>query len=506
MVAVLPGPFRISQAIRHNKQQFRLPASEKGNPLAQPSPFQGEKIHFVTGRLAEPALRRVAAGLETDYGVTISIQVMPITVAALMSPAWIARHIEIPAGCDRVVLPGYCDGDLQPLREKIGSLPVVTGPRDLRRLPELFGGRAEPRALDDYSIEIIAEINHAPRWPVADLLTRADQLRDDGANVIDIGCQPGTIWSEIGTVVGELIDRGLRVSVDSLEPAEIGPAVAAGAELVLSVNSGNRRAAVDWGCEVVVIPDQPDQWLQMADTIEYLSTRGVPLRIDPILEPIGAGLAASLARFIEARRIWPDAPMMMGIGNLTELTDVDSAGLNFLLMAICEELDVGSVLTTEVINWARSSVRECDIARRLVRSAVTSGVPPKNLDSRLVCLRDPRLLESGLDELRELAAEIRDNNYRIAVAGDSLHLLGAGGHWSHRDAFELFHQLIESGRDQIDPGHAFYLGYEMCKATIALQLGKQYEQDEALDWGYLTVDEPGHRRLKRNRKTQPPGS
>ena len=29
------------------------------------------------------------------------------------------------------------------------------------------------------------------------------------------------------------------------------------------------------------------------------------------------------------------------------------------------------MLTTEVINWARTSVRECDLARRLVHYAIT---------------------------------------------------------------------------------------------------------------------------------------
>ncbi len=479
---------------------------EKGNPLPQPSPYQGEQVHLVTGRLAEPALRRMAADLETAFGVSISIQVMPITVAALMSPPWIARHIEVPAGCDRVILPGYCDQDLEPLRQVV-EVPIEVGPRDLRRLPELFGGQTQPVDLNDYSIEIIAEINHAPQWPVAEILQQAHRLCASGADVIDIGCQPGAIWRDIGTVVGELVDRGFRVSVDSLQPAEIQLAVQAGAELVLSVNSTNRRAAVDWGCEVVVIPDRPDRWLQMAETIEYLATRGVPLRLDPILEPIGTGFAASLARYIEARRIWPDAAMLMGIGNLTELTDVDSAGINFLLLAICEELQIGSVLTTEVINWARTSVRECDIARRLVHAAESRGIPPKNMDSRLVCLRDRRLLDSDPDELARLAGSIRDHNYRIAVSADGLHLIGAGQHWKHEDAFELFHQLLHSGVDPgIEPSHAFYLGYELCKATVARQLGKHYDQDEALDWGYLTVDEPGHRRLKRNRNKTDDGS
>ena len=49
-------------------------------------------------------------------------------------------------------------------------------------------------------------------------------------------------------------------------------------------------------------------------------------RIDPILEPIGFGFAASLGRYLEVRRRYPDAAMIMGTGNLTELTDVDSRG------------------------------------------------------------------------------------------------------------------------------------------------------------------------------------
>ena len=82
---------------------------------------------------------------------------------------------------------------------------------------------------------------------------------------------------------------------------------------------------------------------------------------------------------------------MMGVGNLTELTDVDSAGVNTLLVGFCQELAIRSVLTTAVINWARSSVREIDLARRLVYHAVTRQTLPKHLEPRLVMLRDPKV-------------------------------------------------------------------------------------------------------------------
>ena len=469
--------------------------------------FAGQSLLLVTSRLAEPAMRRMIPDLQSQFDVSITLQVMPITVAALMSPQWIAKHLIVPESCNQIILPGYCDGDLEPIR-KLTGVKIQFGPRDMRRLPEFFGGEFEPPDLQDYSIEIIAEINHAPRLSVEHIIQTAIDFQADGADWIDIGCEPGGCWNQVGSVVRELVDRGMRVSIDSLNPGEIAPAVNHGASLVLSVNSQNRRAAVDWGCEVVVIPDDPGDWLRVADTVEYLSNKNVPLRIDPIIEPIGMGFARSMGRYFEARKIWPDAEVMMGIGNLTELSDVDSAGINFLLLAICEELAIGSILTTQVINWARSSVRECDIARRLVHLAVSQGIPPKNLSSELVCLRDRKLQSIVGEDIESLATQIRDNNYRIfADEGETgtdqqsvIHLLSNGQHWQHGDAFELFHQLMESNPANIDPSHAFYLGFEMCKATIANQLGKNYEQDEALNWGHLTAPEVSHRRLKRKKR------
>ena len=58
-------------------------------------------------------------------------------------------------------------------------------------------------------------------------------------------------------------------------------------------------------------------------------------------------------------------------------------------------------------------------------------------------------------------------------------------------SFDLFTDML--AREAIDPAHAFYLGYEMAKAVTALTLGKNYEQDQALRWGFLTVPERRHR-------------
>lgn len=198
--------------------------------------------------------------------------------------------------------------------------------------------------------------------------------------------------------------------------------------------------------------------------------------------------------------------MMMGIGNLTELTDVDSAGVNLLLLGICEELQIESVLTTQVINWARTSVRECDIARRLVHYSIANGVPPKRLSSDLVMLRDPKLLPFPDETLETLASSLKDNNYRLFAQGGEIHLLAAKLHLQGSDPFRLFDELLKQPCSaNVDAGHAFYLGFEMAKASIALLLGKQYEQDEALQWGHLTEEED-HHRLQRSHKLRRPKS
>ncbi len=443
------------------------------------------RILFVTGRLAEFALRRLLDDLAPRAGFSAEVAVLPISVAALMTPRWVARHLTVLGGVQRVILPGYCRGDLTPIIEKAGGVPVEHGPEDLHDLPRLFGQTAGGHSgFGRHDIQILAEINHAPGLPPQELIRQAEQFRAEGADVIDLGCVPDATWAGVGDSVSALRDRGMRVSIDSFNPAEVAAAAAAGAELVLSVNASNRVHAPEWGVEVVAVPDQPGSLEGLDQTIEFLIHRSVAFRIDPIVEPIGFGFAASLGRYLEVRGRYPDLPLMMGVGNLTELTDVDSAGVNTILLGFCQELSIQSVLTTAVVNWARSSVRELDLARRLVYHAVTHHTLPKHLEPRLVALRDPKVIEFGADNLTELQRRIRDPNWRIFAEGGMLYALNNQRFLRDPDPFVLFEQMGVS-----DPAHAFYLGYELMKAKTALTLSKTYRQDQAMDWGFLTEPE-----------------
>jgi len=449
---------------------------------------------FVTGRLAEHALRQVLDELAPRAAFAAEVAVLPISVAALMAPAWVARHLEVAEGFDRVILPGHCRGDLAPLIAKAGTA-VELGPEDLRDLPRHFG-QSETR-LEGYGafdIEILAEINHALTLGRDELLGLAARYAGEGADRIDLGCDPGGPWSGVGEAVSALRDGGHRVSIDSFDPVEVAAAVAAGADLVLSVNATNRDRAGDWGVEVVAIPDQPGTLDGLDATIAALDRQGVPFRIDPILEPIGFGFAASLGRYLEVRRRYPEMALLMGIGNLTELTDVDSAGINTLLVGFCQELAIASVLTTAVINWARTSVRELDLARRLMHHAVTRRVLPKHVEPLLVMLRDPKVARFGFATLADLAVQIKDPNWRIFAEDGKLYAMNNTHFLCETDPFLLFEKM-----EVTDPSHAFYLGYELMKARTALTLSKTYRQDQALGWGLLTEPEVSHRERRRNK-------
>jgi len=177
---------------------------------------------------------------------------------------------------------------------------------------------------------------------------------------------------------------------------------------------------------------------------------------------------------------------------------VDSAGINFLLAAICEELQIHSILTTEVINWGRTAVREFDLARRLVHHSITHQVLPKHLGGQLVLLRDPRVHELGERGLSQLAGRLTDPNFRIFAERSEIHVMNRDGYWHGDDPYEVFDRII-AAVGSLTAEHAFYLGMELCKARTALTLGKQYTQDETLQWGFLTVEEISA--IERRRKT-----
>ena len=203
------------------------------------------------------------------------------------------------------------------------------------------------------------------------------------------------------------------------------------------------------------------------------------------------GFAASLGRYLEVRRRHPDAEMFMGIGNLTELTEADTTGVNAVLIGFCQELGIRNVLTTEVIDWARGAVHETVLAAQLMHFAHARGTPPKHIDGRLLTVKDDEFRPYDEAELREQHEQVTDPNYRIFADADWIYVFNADRFVKGTDFNEIFDQL---GVDEAT--HAFYLGKELMKATIARALRKNYRQESPLDWGYMTFAEPRRERVR----------
>lgn len=455
-------------------------------------------VLFVTGRLAEPSLRRVLD--EAPPPFPWDIAVMKITVAALMTTDWIGRFLTVPGGTARVIIPGLSEGDTAPLATRLG-VHVEKGPADLRELPSQWGRTPRTTSYGAFDIEILAEINNAQRLDRDLILQQADYFRSAGADIIDIGATPGLPFPELRALIADLVAAGHRVSIDTFDPAEIRTAVQAGAEMVLSLNGSNIEAAADLagsGTRVVAVPDLGGTLDTLEPTLAALERHRVPYLIDPVLAPIGHGFMASLERYADVRHRYPDAEMLMGIGNVTELTAADSTGVNAVLTAVCQELGVRAVLTTEVTPWARGAVRELDVARRLMHFAVTERTFPKGVDDRLLTTKDPSPLTVPEDELRALAAAITDPNFRIFADSGGMTVLNNECFVQGTNAQEIFEQLGVT-----DASHAFYLGTELARAELAMHLGKTYRQDGPLSWGYLTPADEPRRHVNLMRRSHP---
>ncbi|MEM7478019.1 MAG: DUF6513 domain-containing protein, partial [Planctomycetota bacterium] len=128
--------------------------------------------HFVTGRLAEHAVRNTVEQLANKIGFQYSIQVLPITVAALMTSKWLLRHLKLPTPTNCLVLPGYMAAEQSKLQSEL-DIEIQLGPRDIRDLPRFFGEKVNREGYGEQSIEILAEINHANRMSINDLLQAA---------------------------------------------------------------------------------------------------------------------------------------------------------------------------------------------------------------------------------------------------------------------------------------------------------------------------------------------
>ncbi len=438
-----------------------------------------EHLLFLTGKLAEKQLRNILEKMQPDF--TYTVHQLGIKVAALMTADMIARRLQDTFGADRIIVPGRCRGDLDALSKDLG-LPVVRGPEELKDLPQYFGKAAQKPDLSRYNVKIFAEIVDAPNVTVDEVLKRAQYYKSVGADVIDIGCLPSTDFPHMEDIIHTLKQAGFTVSIDSLEADDLLRGGKAGADYMLSLHESTLWIADEVAATPILIPEKHEDLASLDRAIEIMQAKNRDFIVDPILDPLHFGFTDSVVRYHTVRKKHPTIEMMMGVGNITELTHADTAGMNALLLGMCSELNINSILATQVSKHACRAVKEADLARRIMYAAKQQDTLPKHIDAGLMALHEVSPFPYSYEEIKDLAGQIKDPNYRVQISSEGIHIFNRDGLYSAVDPFELYPKL----KVETDGGHAFYLGVELARAEIAWQLGKRFTQDQSLTWGCAT--------------------
>lgn len=431
---------------------------------------------FLTGKFAEKQLRQILAKIAPDFSYTV--HQLGLKVAALMTADMIARRLTDTFNAERIIVPGRCRGDLDALSQTLG-VPVLRGPEELKDLPQYFGKAAQQHDLSRYQVKIFAEITDAPQLSIEAILQRAEYYRQNGADVIDIGCLPGTPFPHLEESIQALKQAGYLVSIDSLETDDLLRGGKAGADYLLSLHNSSLWVADEVPSTPILIPETHGDLDSLQPAIARLEAQQRDFIVDPILDPLHFGFTESITRYHALRQQYPQIEIMMGVGNLTELTHADTGGMNALLLGICSELDIKHILATEVSQHARRAIKEADLARRIMLAAKDNNTFPKHINPGLMALHETAPFPYSGEEVEELAKQITDPSFRIQTSATGVHVFNRDSFITGIDPFTFYpHLKVEN-----DGGHAFYLGVQLARAETAWQLGKRFTQDEPLQWG-----------------------
>ncbi|MFX1510241.1 MAG: dihydropteroate synthase-like protein [Promethearchaeota archaeon] len=368
-------------------------------------------------------------------------------------------------------------------------------------------------------MRIIAEITDAPLRTESELLRFARHFLASGAKIIDVGMVAEAPDPHAAKEIVKLVRKHLPVfvSIDSMNAKEIEAGIEGGAHLVLSLDQDNmmdiakkyrKRSlftvipALQQGGE---IPRTVDERVELlVDNLSNARSLGYKKLIaDPLCNPlINPGLSKALLTYAEFHQQQPSIPMLMGVGNVTELLDADSPGVNAILAGLATELGVSLLLTTEVSPKTKGAVWEAHRAAQMMHLSRRRRSPPKDLGIDLLLLKPKRFPElpferipnieySTVDVSQETAPVRLDRAGFFTFHVDRERYLLVARHYENetREAptLELVgptaQQLINailSRRLVTQLDHAAYIGRELTRAELALVTGRPYIQEAPL--------------------------
>jgi len=469
------------------------------------------RILLPTGSATEATVRAAAAGYDADVVVTGQL-------ASFLTPHKLGQIVQ--AGkYDMAIVSGMCTASFEQVERSTG-VPVYRGPRhaaDLALVLPLLGtvtlsktvpaddflaGKkreeavrairdAEREATADYIIhglkiggnsrmKVLAEIMDAHRRK--DIRNDVERFFASGADIVDLGFGFDATPDDVRRVFDAIADIDRPLSVDTQDPALIRAALPR-ADIVLSLQSKNipviGKEVDAAGAAAVVVPDDRT----LAQNIALAKKAGVRCIIaDPLLQPAGSGFAASLRNFRKGRY-----PVFFGAGNVVELFDADSVGMNALLAAIAMELGASIIFSSEHSDKTKGAIAEMRKATEMMVLAKDRPYP-KDLGIDLFVLKEKRRRVEPPPGYETVVAaqpapkEIQydpKGSFRIGIEGDEIVAVIHGKAVKGKRWQDIFAAIQKAG-DVSLLDHAAYLGRELYKAELAIRYGRSFEQDGEL--------------------------
>ncbi|MFQ6072139.1 MAG: dihydropteroate synthase-like protein, partial [Methanosarcinales archaeon] len=497
------------------------------------------KILVVTGRLAENTVRSAVK----DFA---EVLVVDINIAAFITPSLLKRTLQYVYHpyYDLILIPGLISADFSKLEEEIG-VKIRLGPKhayDLswvlkyveetefsKTIPacELLASKLQEEALSkiieiesksDYkfkigdlkigggTMKVMAEIVDATKMDKVELIKKIKDFIEKGADIIDLGVSLDASISEVQRTVkiakSVSSDATLPISIDTLNPDLIKAAIEEGVDLVLSLDSNNLKKIGEYIANkevpAVIIPDSLHTPHTSNDSLfpnlEFAKSFGIEVIADPILDPIGHGFTDSVIRYYKFRQKDKETPLFFGVGNVTELMDADSIGVNAVLAGIASEINASILFTPEHSNKTIGSISELKTASQMMALAKERKSAPKDLGIDLLRLKEKRRFDFTTDAIAEAPENTTDATLIYAKLSEEWTRDPAGsfkiGITESKKIIAIHKKAVIIGnnaKEVMDTiireklvsrlDHAGYLGRELNKAEFAIKFGRSYMQE-----------------------------
>ncbi len=507
------------------------------------------RILLVTGRKAEGMVKEAIRSVNL---VKCDVLTQDIGIAAFSTPKSLKRALEkhfYEKDYDLILLSGLCKADFSSLEKEIAT-PIRLGPRhaydigdtlqfadDMEfstRIPAdvfLAEKRKENAQKQLYELERSVKekfsikgvkIGGGARMKVCAEIVDATQLNEEeihrkmmyflksGADIIDIGVHVGAKPEEVKKAVKAALAFApdVPISVDTLDAKLILAGIETGADMVLSLNREN-IAKVSEEIEgkdiaAVVIPDfdAGSQIKSLFANLKMAEEHGIKHVVaDPVLNAIGYGIAESLYNYHLFRLQDKSTPLFFGVGNVTELMDADSVGINATLAGISSELNADILFTPEYSDKAIGSVRELKVASEMMLLSKARKSAPKDIGLDLLMLKEKRKkpIMQLQDKDKKLIIAKEDKKWRLDPKGSfKIGICELESKSKSKKDKKVYAEHSPTGKRIVGKSakeimdtilqldmvslleHAAYLSKELTKAELALRLNRSYEQDEAL--------------------------